>query len=357
MPDIRGVELARCGTFNLSSGPVTFTEEMLRDAADFANLEAAGSAPLGIGHHDPRFDGEPALGWVKNVHIEDRGGATLVGDLTDMPEWLHASVSRAYPNRSIDALTNFEVDGRKYAMVMYRLSLLGQTPPGITDLQSLRDHLQPTALGIAASAGTATRISVEITDPAPTPGSGDQKGVGMAYTPAQLQALGLAETATETEADAKKAELAKLLGMTEAEPEKPADQPPAPTLAPPVVEPSVQPPAVVPAPTQELVAASALLQVQKLSAEIAEMKAEKFNEKRQGVIAAAIGDGKITPAERAVWEKQYTEAPGVVETILASIKRGAAVPIGEVGHGDGAEGVNAEDDFYNYLFPDEVKAV
>ena len=98
MADIQGLEIARPGEYQLSTGPLNLTPAMLANAVMQAN--AAGSkfrAPLKLGHVDPRFDGEPALGWLHNLRVEGSGDeSVLLGDVADMPDWL----PRAGPTRT-----------------------------------------------------------------------------------------------------------------------------------------------------------------------------------------------------------------------------------------------------------------
>ena len=85
MAELLGVELARPGTWQLSSGRREFTAAMLRDAADFHASTGGQKIPLGFGHMDSRFDGDPAFGWLTNVrYAEDAQGPVLLGDLTDL---------------------------------------------------------------------------------------------------------------------------------------------------------------------------------------------------------------------------------------------------------------------------------
>lgn len=151
MPDLRtieGVELARVGTYQLSTGPMTFTREHLASAVEHA--EAAPQAPrVKLGHVDPRFDGEPALGVVRNVRLNEDGDV-LVGDLEGIPAWLADSMPTAYPGRSIEAAV------RGDGMRLTALSLLGVTPPGIDTLADLE-----LALAAAAAAGEPADVVAE----------------------------------------------------------------------------------------------------------------------------------------------------------------------------------------------------
>jgi hypothetical protein len=71
------------------------------------------------------------------------------------------------------------------------------------------------------------------------------------------------------------------------------------------------------------------------SAELATIKAEKAKETKDGIIGAAIAAGKIKPADRAAWEKDYDDAPGVVASLLGRIEPGTAIPLTAAGHNGG----------------------
>lgn len=149
MADLLGVELARPGVWNLASGKTAFTVDHLKDAADFFAATGRQKIPLALGHNDPRFSGDPSFGNVANVrYTTDARGPVLLGDLVDMPEWLHAAAPKRWPNRSVEGYQDFEYDGRKYKLVLTALALLGVTPPGVMNIKSLQD-LQ---MALAASA-------------------------------------------------------------------------------------------------------------------------------------------------------------------------------------------------------------
>lgn len=153
MAELKGIELARPGVWNLASGKTTFTVEHLRDAADFYTATGGQAVPLALGHSDPRFTGDPSFGSVRNVRYEeDERGPVLKGDLVDMPQWLHAAAPKRWPNRSIEGFEGFEYDGRKYRLVLTGLALLGATPPGVMNIKSLQD------LQLALAASAARRI-------------------------------------------------------------------------------------------------------------------------------------------------------------------------------------------------------
>lgn len=134
-----GIELCKTGTWDASTGATTITRADLASA-----IAAARSLPdpvLKIGHQDPRFDGEPAVGRIANLRLADRGD-TLLGDLVDVPGWLADSVVTAYPQRSIEATFNYQTNGKTYRFVLTGLALLGAQWPAVTDLNSLRKLLE-----------------------------------------------------------------------------------------------------------------------------------------------------------------------------------------------------------------------
>jgi hypothetical protein len=151
--DLKNIELARPGVWQLASGRTTFTVEHLRDAADFYQATGRQKLGIGLGHNDPRFTGDPSFGNITNVRYEeDARGPVLKGDVVDMPGWLHAAAPSRWPNRSIEGYEDFEYDGRKYRLVLTGLALLGATPPGVQNIRSLQD------LQLALAASAARRI-------------------------------------------------------------------------------------------------------------------------------------------------------------------------------------------------------
>lgn len=149
MPDRRtrqGVEIARVGTFRLSTGEHTFTREQLAAAVTNAGAQVP---RIGIGHIDPRFnapdqDGDPAFGKVVNLRLTDDGDA-LLGDFDGMASWLDDSLDVAYPGRSLEA----KVKGDD--MRITAVKLLGTTPPGISTLKDLE-----TAIAASVQEGETT---------------------------------------------------------------------------------------------------------------------------------------------------------------------------------------------------------
>ncbi len=170
---IRGVELVRVGTWDISTGAWTVTADDLRAAVA---AHAAGVLPrprLKIGHTDPRFDGGPALGRVDNLRVTD-SGSTLVGDFVDVPAAVASLLPHSYPSRSVEALIDYTApDGTVWPLVIQAVALLGGTAPGIETLADITDlH------GVAAS--SARRVVVAAAPPGGRPADHRARAVAVA---------------------------------------------------------------------------------------------------------------------------------------------------------------------------------
>jgi hypothetical protein len=357
MADISGLEIARPGTFPLSTGVLTVTPEMLASAASSA--AAAGSAfrsPVKIGHTDPRFDGEPALGWLHNLRVEGFGDdSVLLADVTGMPDWLAALGPSAYPDRSVEGWANVEAG----TFEITALALLGVTPPGMSTIRSLRDI--PQALGVAAAGETvlvaasftATRdtpLEDDTQTPAPTgdgPEETTQEGSpAVALTDDQLtnarQRLGLAPDADED------AVMAALIAAPPPAPEaKPDTAPadPAPHEDPHAI--AAKSGVMVTIDTEVLAA----LQAQGKKAEQAYKAMQDLE--RDRIIAAAAGpDAKIPKFRVDHWKQAWDLDPEGTKAHLAAMPKGL-VPVVATGYAGGLdEDFEAE---YATLFPRQNK--
>jgi hypothetical protein len=148
-----GVEILATGTWALSTGDETFTTDDLEQAIDAASCPSIGHPVLKLGHVDPRFDGEPAVGRVTNLRLTS-SGAKLTGDLSGMPGWLGEVAGSAYPNRSIEGSRNFVCQqGHSHPFVITALALLGVTRPGVGVLHGIDDVAA--LYDVAAASGIA----------------------------------------------------------------------------------------------------------------------------------------------------------------------------------------------------------
>jgi hypothetical protein len=152
---IPNVELLKVGTWPTAShGPRPFGHADLLDIVAAAHDPTLDSdAALRIGHIDPRFDGEPALGWVTNVRLSADGG-TLVGDLKDVPQPLADVMPAAFRRRSVELDDGQGAgvtapSGRRYRMRLTGLALLGVKAPAVS---GLGDVLSLYGAKVAASA-------------------------------------------------------------------------------------------------------------------------------------------------------------------------------------------------------------
>lgn len=136
---IANVELAQTGTWMLSTGPATFTVEDFTAAVAALDCPAVHNPVVKIGHTDPRFDGEPAVGWIGNLAAAD-DGRTLVGDYKGVPAWIADVLPSAWPQRSIEGQWDFRCQmGHTHPFVVTAVALLGVTHPGVGTIASLQD--------------------------------------------------------------------------------------------------------------------------------------------------------------------------------------------------------------------------
>jgi hypothetical protein len=142
---IPNVPLVSTGTYNLSTGEHTFTEEELA-AAVAALGDPAVKAPrvkidgLGDSFDPDAHGGEPAFGHVENMRL-DAKGTTLIGDLK-VPAWLADSIEWAYPARSIEGSVGHQTPtGKTHELVITAVALLGVELPGVSTLPDLQELL------------------------------------------------------------------------------------------------------------------------------------------------------------------------------------------------------------------------
>jgi peptidoglycan hydrolase-like protein with peptidoglycan-binding domain len=310
---LKGVELARPGTWQLASGEQTFTADMLHDAARYASRPGARPSPVKLGHTDSRFtgDGEPALGWLSNLRVEDDGGPVLLGDIDGMPDWLAAAAPTAWPDRSVEGWTDYLADGETYAFVIDGLALLGVTPPGMSSIRSLRDL--PQALGVAASARIVARAPQALAPVAEVP----TKLKETRMDPEKIrEALGLPADASDDEV---KASLVTA------------------GLAAPTPEPvQASEPAKLPvAASGTVVLASSVWEetqntIKTLSAHVDKVKREERDE----VIAKAVVAGKFTPAQKQHFSRLWDADPDGTRTLIDTLTPNSALAVMASGYAD-----------------------
>ncbi len=138
--DFKGVELAHTGTFNASTGKITFTRQDFDDMVDASQaLKGKVDFPLKLGHNESQKllqeDGLPAAGWIENVR---RNGNTLVADFMRVPEKI-AEIMKAggFRKRSIEAMRNVVLAGQRFAFVLTGAALLGEELPAVDSLDDI----------------------------------------------------------------------------------------------------------------------------------------------------------------------------------------------------------------------------
>ena len=320
------VEILRAGTFRGVGSPpegdrIT-TEDLDRMARNFSELRGEIDAANKVGHENNQGDlvgpefldssGAPALGWLDNVR---RVGDRLVTDIVDVPaKFADLIKARAYRKRSVEWLDRYtDRDGQERTHVLTGLAWLGARRPAVSGLSDVHTLY-------AESLPEGTRAVIyEAADEAPR-----DEHPGGALDKALAQALGLPEDATsEQVADAlgklvasanevgtlrdelaaAKAEIDQLRAAAQ-DPKDDDEDGEAPPLA------ATGIPAEVARQFEALTSrVEALTKANETLASRAaageDAARRLFESRRDEAITAAIRAGKIDPAHRDVWVKQY----------------------------------------------------
>lgn len=281
--NIPGVELVKAGTWNSARGEVTITAADLAAMVSESRDPETDAAPLKLGHVDPRFDGEPALGWVRNLRLSADGN-TLIGDLTDVPASLADIMASAYPRRSVEVAWGLpKPDGTKRGAVLTGLALLGVTPPAV---KGLADVYKAAASGDATVtvAVCSDTSSVQPNDPPtqdPANQTTDQPEEPMAENDKAPEDTKPADDATEVK--------------DEAAPETPEAPAVTDEQEPVVAAASAQTPKTV---TLSADVYESLLNGSKAGAEALALLDKQ---RRDGIITTALSEGRMTPATSDKW--------------------------------------------------------
>lgn len=146
----RGVELVKQGEWPALTGPADITIEKMLSMLRASSESWWSGAPGHRGHLDGRFDGEPALGWVKptGIKIDENGTPILVGDIEQIPVEFDEHLENAYANRSIEWIEEYkDPEGKVWPAVLTGLAYLGAHLPGVDGLARIspRDELEQMA--------------------------------------------------------------------------------------------------------------------------------------------------------------------------------------------------------------------
>ena len=93
-----------------------------------------------------------------------------------------------------------------------------------------------------------------------------------------------------------------------------------------------------------VVDATVLAELQQNARQGAEARAEQDRTRRDGIVATALREGRITAVSQDTWRKQLDENEAGTSALLASLAQNAAVPVAEIGHSDTL--TSAEDALY-----------
>lgn len=173
---VPNVEILQVGEeWHLSTGPRTFTKDDLAAAVGAMSDPAVRAPVVKLGHRSTLNDGEPALGRLQNLRLED-DGMTLVADLVGVPEWLADCMATYYPRRSMEGWFNATLEtGRTHQFVVTALALLGTAYPAITTLDDLRVVM--TADTIEEIESNLEMVAAALVDQSPE--AGEKKGPEM----------------------------------------------------------------------------------------------------------------------------------------------------------------------------------
>ena len=132
------VEILRVGVWNY----LNITQEKMESLVkNFNALHEVMDVPLKFGHNkkQPMTDGQPALGWISKVWMEND---VMMGHFTDLPEIVfNALKQKRYKNVSIEALQDVVHKEKSYGMVLTAVALLGADMPAVNTLSDLQTYM------------------------------------------------------------------------------------------------------------------------------------------------------------------------------------------------------------------------
>jgi hypothetical protein len=165
---VPNIEILEVGTWATSTGVFAIDQDDLACAVAAYDDPGYTTPVVKLGHVDPRFDGEPALGRIINPRLTG-DGMTLVVDLAGVPTWLADIMASAFPRRSIEGEFGHTTQtGSKHKFALTALSLLGVQAPAISTLAdiALLYGLDPVAVAASAASSLAADLPEE---PVPVP--------------------------------------------------------------------------------------------------------------------------------------------------------------------------------------------
>jgi ATP-dependent protease ClpP protease subunit len=84
-----------------------------------------------------------------------------------------------------------------------------------------------------------------------------------------------------------------------------------------------------------------------------EARAEQIKDRRDGIVASAIGDGRIAASSQTLWREQLEKDEDGVKALLESFPKNTALPVVELGHSD--EPTDSESALHARVYPANEK--
>lgn len=341
MPDIQvqsgictipDVEVLKVGNWTSSnSGRVAITDDDLASIVAAARDMEIDRAPLKVGHVDPRFDGEPALGWLENVRAEN---GVLKADIHGAPAKMEALLRSAFRRRSAEI--NWQVktpSGKQYRASLAGLALLGVQIPAVKGLADVltrysspehesasrvvtldgESHEDNEAFADLYNEMGAMRAQLSMLSgipPGPTRHNGPDDSTGDSMTDEEVRAaLGLDASIPVTDTIRKLGEKAQT--------NPPVEDPPAPK--PPVEEPPAPQPPVTEPPATVTLDRAAFEALQERIALGEQAHRALADQERDRELQAALSGGKIAPASVDSYRKLWDADPATTKALLAGL--------------------------------------
>lgn len=116
-------------------------EDLKLISAAFHTLGDKHQVPLKMGHNDeqPLTDGQPALGWVTDVYVENE---KLIGEFSDVPDIVAETFeNKLYRNVSVELDFGVEYKGSYFPTVLSGVALLGADIPAVNTLDDLKAYM------------------------------------------------------------------------------------------------------------------------------------------------------------------------------------------------------------------------
>lgn len=138
------VEILAPGKWHgVTGGAVDVKDTNLQQiVSSFSSLKDLLTVPLKFGHNKEQkmTDGQPAIGWVDSVWVNDAG--KLMAKFVDLPDIVFNALSKKlYRNVSVEFLQDVTHKGNNYGTVLTAVALLGADMPAVNTLSDLQTYM------------------------------------------------------------------------------------------------------------------------------------------------------------------------------------------------------------------------